>query len=385
MIWQHRISAKLEQIKSGQRYRVRQPVQLLTGAKLQAGKQLYDNFSANDYLGLSQHPEVINAWQRGAAQWGAGSAASAYVTGYNPAAAQLESELGDWLGYPSAILFNCGYAANQALLFSLMAAQDRIIIDKLSHASIQEAALLSPATLSRYRHNDLNHLQKILSSPSAGACIIVSEGVFSMDGDKASVKHLHQLSQQSGCLLMIDDAHGIGIEGQHGQGSCQAQGVRPDILLVTFGKAFGVSGAAIMCRSDIADYLIQTARHLIYSTALPGAQIEAIRSALHQVKQGDELRRRLAANIRQFREGMQQLPGYVLAASDTPIQPIIVGDNNKALRLSQQLRDAGCWITAIRPPTVPVNQARLRVTLSAVHTAAQIERLLEALYALSHQ
>ncbi len=385
MIWQQRISEKLAQIKSQQRYRVRQPVQLLAGAKLRFLNQQYDNFSSNDYLGLSQHPEVIEAWQRGAARWGAGFAASSYVTGYSPVAEQLEQELSDWLGYSHALLFNSGFAANQALLFSLLTAKDRVILDKLSHASIQEAALLSPATLCRYRHNDLTHLHTLLSRSITGGTLLVSEGVFSMEGDKAPIRELYQLSQRSGSLLMIDDAHGIGITGQQGQGSCHQQGVKPDILLVTFGKAFGVSGAAILCCAEIAAYLIQTSRHLIYSTALPGAQLEAIRRALELVKQGDRLRDQLNANIQRFRQGMQQLPHYQLAESTTPIQPIILGDTDHAMTLSRKLRAAGCWVSAIRPPTVPVNQARLRVTLSAAHTSAQIDHLLEGLYALNHE
>jgi 8-amino-7-oxononanoate synthase (EC 2.3.1.47) len=208
---------------------------------------------------------------------------------------------------------------------------------------------------------------------------VVTEGVFSMDGDSAPLASLAEETRRANGWLLVDDAHGIGVHGEQGRGSCWQQGVKPELLIVTFGKGFGVSGAALLSDDATADYVEQFSRHLIYSTAMPPAQCCALLAALHQIQQGDELRERLNSHIARFRAGAADLP-WQLMPSASAIQPLIVGENSAALALSQRLAQAGCWVSAIRPPTVPPGTARLRITLTAAHHNDDIDRLLEALY-----
>lgn len=253
--------------------------------------------------------------------------------------------------------------------------------DRLSHASLLEAASLSPAALRRFAHNDVQQLSELLGKPLAGQQLVVTEGVFSMDGDSAPLAAIAEATRAADGWLLVDDAHGIGVVGEEGCGSCHAQNVRPELLVVTFGKAFGVSGAAVLCDDALADYLLQFARHLIYSTAMPPAQAVALSAALAVIRSddGQQRREKLARHVAQFRDGMATFPG-TLSASRSAIQPLIVGDNGRALRLAARLRDQGCWATAIRPPTVPAGSARLRLTLTAAHDATDISRLLEVLH-----
>ena len=284
----------------------------------------------------------------------------------------------------SAIFINAGRGPvvdEQALIAALVEKDDRIVADRLSHASLLEAASLSPAQLRRFTHNDPQQLAQLLAKPLAGEQLAVTEGIFSMDGDSAPLAAIHAATQAAGAVLLVDDAHGVGVVGDEGRGSCAAQAVRPELLVVTFGKAFGVSGAAVLCDEAMADYLLQFARHLIYSTAMPPAQAVALSAALGIIRSDEGQQRRdiLAARIRQFREGMGEV-SLGLTDSVSAIQPLIVGDNARALNLACRLRDAGCWATAIRPPTVPVGSARLRLTLTAAHHAEDINRLLEVLH-----
>lgn len=375
-----RIQQALDARKAQDAYRSRQPNSAGNGRWLLQGAKRYLNFSSNDYLGLSRHPAVIRAWQQGAERHGVGSGGSGHVTGYSTAHAQLEERLADWLGYPRALLTVSGYSANQALVLTLAAREDRLLADKLSHASLIEAAMLSPASLRRFAHNDPASLARLLTQRQGedSSSLVITEGIFSMDGDSAPLAAIQGACLRQGAWLLVDDAHGIGLWGEQGRGSCNAQGIKPDLLVVTFGKAFGASGAAILCNQPVAEYLLQFARHLIYSTALPPAQAEAINAALTQIQQGDPLREQLRANIARFREGASALP-WTLMDSASAIQPLLVGDNASALRLSEQLRQAGLWIGAMRPPTVPPGQARLRITLSAAHQPDDIDHLLEAL------
>ncbi|ADP12011.1 8-amino-7-oxononanoate synthase [Erwinia sp. Ejp617] len=380
MSWSQRIEQALVKRRLNGQYRQRQLSQQADARTLSVAGRQYLNFSANDYLGLSHDRRIVSAWQQGAERYGVGAGGSAHVTGYRAPQAQLEEQLADWLGYPRALLFISGFAANQAVIAAMMAKKDRIFADKLCHASLLEAASLSPATLRRFSHNQPSALAKLLATEGDGETLVVTEGVFSMDGDRAPLKLLHPLARTRGGWLLVDDAHGVGVCGEQGRGSCWQQGVQPELLIVTFGKAFGVSGAALLCDNTTADYLLQFARHLIYSTAMPPAQACAIRAALGCIQQGDDLRQRLATNVTRFRQGALGLC-WQLAASDSAIQPLIVGDEQKALTLAQRLRDRGCWVSAIRPPTVPPGTSRLRITLSAAHRADDIDRLLEELYA----
>ncbi|WP_127956868.1 8-amino-7-oxononanoate synthase [Serratia microhaemolytica] len=378
MNWQQRIEQALREQQQQNAYRQRQVHYGVNGRHVALNGRCYLNFSSNDYLGLSQHQAVIAAWQRGAERYGVGSGGSAHVSGFSAAHQQLEQQLADWLGYPRALLFISGYAANQAVLAALMRNGDAILADRLSHASLQEAAHLSPAQLRRFQHNRPEKLAALLQKKCLGQQLVITEGVFSMDGDTAPLVELQALAQQHAAWLLVDDAHGIGSYGDRGRGSCWQQNVKPEILVITFGKAFGVSGAAVLCSDFLAEYLLQFARHLIYSTAMPPAQACAVQAALHCIQQGDHLRQQLQSHIRQFRTGAAQL-ALPLADSESAIQPLLVGDNQQALQLAECLRTHGIWATAIRPPTVPLGSARLRLTLSATHQAQDIERLLEVL------
>lgn len=379
MGWSQRIDEALAARRAADGWRLRRPVEHNSVREITLEGQRYRHFSSNDYLGLSQHPAVIAAWQQGAVETGAGAGASGHVTGYSRHHAQLEEELADWLGYSRALLFISGFAANQAVIHLLAEKQDRIFADKLAHASLLDAASHSPASLRRFAHNQPASLAKLLATPSDGGTLVVTEGVFSMDGDSAPLAAIAAETRHGNGWLLVDDAHGIGVTGAQGRGSCWQQQVKPELLIVTFGKGFGVSGAALLCDDATADYVEQFSRHLIYSTAMPPAQCFALLAALRQIQQGDALREKLYSHIARFRAGAADLP-WQLVDSASAIQPLIVGENSAAMALSQRLAQAGCWVSAIRPPTVPPGTARLRITLTAAHHTDDIDRLLEALY-----
>ncbi|PQQ23133.1 8-amino-7-oxononanoate synthase [Photorhabdus hindustanensis] len=379
MDWSAYLSRQLSERRDTSLWRQRQVNQKSDGRFLYTVDDKYLNFSSNDYLGLSANSAVIAAWQRGAEQYGVGSGGSGHIAGYTKAHQLLEQQLADWLGYPKALLFISGYSANQGVIAALMTKQDRIIADRLSHASLMEAAMHSPAQLRRFLHNQPESLADLLAKPCIGKTLVVTEGVFSMDGDCAPLADIHQQTKASGYWLMVDDAHGIGVCGEQGRGSCWQQKVKPEILIVTFGKAFGLSGAAVLCDEQTAEYLIQYARHLIYSTSMPPAQAQALSEAVRQIQAGDELRQRLQQNINYFRQQAQKLP-FNLTDSTTAIQPLIVSDNELSISLSRYLQQKGIWVTAIRPPTVPPGSARLRITLTASHTLQDIDMLMEVLH-----
>ncbi|MDU5782507.1 MAG: 8-amino-7-oxononanoate synthase [Pantoea sp.] len=375
MSFSTRMAEALETRRAADGWRQRRLIARNDTRTLQAEGKRYLHFSSNDYLGLSRHPTVIAGWRQGAP----GAGASGHVTGYSERHAELEAQLADWLGYSRALLFISGFAANQAIVHLLAQKQDRIIADKLAHASLLDAAGHTPAALRRFHHNDVESLTQRLASPCDGETLVITEGIFSMDGDSAPLEAIAAASRRAGGWLLVDDAHGIGVVGEQGRGSCWQQGVKPELLVVTFGKAFGVSGAALLCDDATADYFLQFSRHLIYSTAMPPAQASALLAALHEIQGGDALRQRLRDNIQRFRRGAAGLP-WALMPSESAIQPLIVGENGAALALSQRLAQAGCWVSAIRPPTVPPGTARLRITLTAAHRAEDIDALLEALH-----
>jgi 8-amino-7-oxononanoate synthase len=339
----------------------------------------FTNFSSNDYLGLASDKELTRAWQAGLDKFGNGSGASPLVTGYSSAHQQLQESLCEWLGFESAVLFNSGFSANQALLFSLLEKGDLLLQDKLNHASLMEAGTLSPATMKRFKHNDLLHLNKLLEDDA----LVVTEGVFSMDGDLSPLKEMSNLIDQKGWLV-VDDAHGVGVLGAHGKGSCDHAGIKPNVLVVTFGKAFGLSGAAILCDADLASYLTQFARHHVYSTAMPPAQAYALSHATSMIEKQQWRRDKLAELSNHFDKRFSQLEGY--CSTITPIKPFILGDTSRAIKVADTLKRQGHWVTAIRPPTVPNGTARLRLTLTANHTEAQLDQLVQSLqYALQEK
>lgn len=378
MNWQQRIRQALDERQNNGGWRVRVVNQQGSGRWVIHQGQRYLNFSANDYLGLSHHPAVIKAWCDGASRYGVGSGASGHVTGYHQTHQQLETALAEWLGYPRALLFISGFAANQAVISCLSQQGDQLLADKLSHNSLLDAAVASPAQLRRFLHNNPDSLEKLLVKPFNGCRMVITEGVFSMDGDCAPLPQIAALAKQHQALLLVDDAHGIGVTGEQGRGSCAQAGIRPDLLIVTFGKAFAVSGAAVLCSEALADYLTQFARHLIYSTAMPPAQALALCAALRLIREEPVRRDILQQRIAQFRTAVASLPVTRLPSS-TAIQPLIIGENQRAQILAQRLRQHGIWITAIRPPTVPPGSARLRITLSAAHQPEDIHYLCKAL------
>lgn len=385
MNWQTYLDNRLDERRNTPLWRKRQAIKYSNGRFLVTGlEEKYLNFSGNDYLGISQHSDVIKAWQQGANEYGVGSGGSGHITGFTKAHAQLEQQLADWLGYDNALLFSSGYSANQAVITALLEKNDVIVADKLCHASLMEAAALSPATLWRFLHNSpdaLSHrLNKITANKtSASKALVVTEGVFSMDGDKAPLREIAQISQQNSTWLMVDDAHGIGVLGDQGKGSCNEAGIKPELLIVTFGKAFGVSGAAVLCNKSTAEFFEQYARHLIYSTSMPPAQAVALNAALQVIQQADEQRDYLQQLIHYFRQGVATLPAKLLP-SETAIQPLIVGDEQLCQKLSDYLQNKGLWVKAIFPPTVPPQSARLRITLTASHHISDITMLIETLH-----
>ncbi|BDY05612.1 8-amino-7-oxononanoate synthase [Ferrimonas sp. YFM] len=378
-----RINQALAERHSQGLLRHRQPIQRLEGATIQVEGQLYHHFCGNDYLGLAECDRIRQAWQDGLQRFGAGSGASPLVTGHHQAHHQLEQQLCDWLGFEAALLFSSGFAANQAVIHALMQKGDTLLQDRLNHASLQEAGHLCPATMKRFAHNDSGDLaRRLKAAPGDRPKLVITEGVFSMDGDQAPLAEMRQLCDDQGAWLMVDDAHGCGVLGPEGRGSCAAAQIQPDILVVTFGKAFGCAGAAVLCRSDVAQYLTQFARHLVYSTALPPAQACALAEAVRQIQSQPWRRERLHTLSELLAANLDaRVP---LVSTATPIKPLMVGESQRALELSAQLKEKGFWISAIRPPTVPAGQARLRLTLSAGHSEQQILALAEALNEVWH-
>ncbi|MFZ1388846.1 MAG: 8-amino-7-oxononanoate synthase [Thiolinea sp.] len=337
-------------------------------------------FCSNDYLGLANHPEIIKAFQQAANQYGVGSGAAHLVNGHSRLHQQLEEALAEFTKRDRALLFSTGYMANLGLTTALAERHDTVYQDRLNHASLLDAAQLSGAKLLRYPHNDVEQLAKRMQAQASGQKLIVTDGVFSMDGDTAPVKALAALAKKQEAWLIIDDAHGFGVLGATGAGLLEAEQLEPEdaVLMGTLGKAIGTAGAFVAGSNDLIEYLIQTARPYIYTTAQPPAIAAASLASLQLVQTETWRRDWLNQLIQIFRQGAKQL-GLALMPSSTAIQPILIGENAQALAISQQLEKMGILITAIRPPTVPINTARLRITLSAAHTKQQVEFLLDAL------
>ncbi|MGM3386456.1 8-amino-7-oxononanoate synthase [Stutzerimonas stutzeri] len=343
------------------------------------GKPLLQ-FCSNDYLGLANHPEVIAAMQQGAATWGVGGGASHLVIGHSMPHHQLEEALAEFTGRPRALLFSTGYMANLAAVTALVGQGDTVLEDRLNHASLLDAGLLSGARFSRYLHNDATSLAKRLEKAS-GNTLVVTDGVFSMDGDLADLPALCDEAKRHGAWVMVDDAHGFGPLGANGGGIVEHFGLGIDevpVLVGTLGKAFGTAGAFVAGSEELIETLIQFARPYIYTTSQPPAVACATLKSLQLLRRENWRREHLAALIARFRQGAVDI-GLTLVDSPTPIQPILVGSSARAMKLSAALRERGCLVGAIRPPTVPAGTARLRVTFSASHTEAQVEQLLDIL------
>jgi 8-amino-7-oxononanoate synthase len=334
-------------------------------------------FCSNDYLGLAADPRLSEALRQAAKRYGVGSGAAHLINGHSVAHHALEEALADFVGAERALLFSTGYMANLGVLSALLKAGDTVIQDKLNHASFIDGARLSQAHLKRYRHNDMASLQRALRN-ATGDRLIASDGVFSMDGDVAPIRQLQDLAEQNDALLMIDDAHGFGVLGEQGRGSVNAAAAQTPIYMATLGKAIGVAGAFVAGSADLIEILIQDARSYVYTTAMPAALAEASCASLSILKQEQWRRDHLQDLIQYFRQEAARL-ALTIMPSSTPIQPVLLGEAETALAWSQALEQQGILVTAIRPPTVPKGQARLRITFSASHQTHHVERLLAAL------
>lgn len=373
---EHRLAAR----KAAGLHRQRRVLDTAQGARIRVGGRELVNFCSNDYLGLASHPDLIAAAQAGAARWGAGSGASHLVCGHFAVHEEFERRFAALAGKPAALSFSTGFMANLAVVTSLAGRGDAVFADRLDHASLNDAVLLSRADFRRYAHNDLAALERLLAQSKAKHKLIVSDTVFSMDGDLAPLSGLLELAEHHDALLYLDDAHGFGVLGD-GRGALAAAGIdSPRIVyMATLGKAAGVAGAAVAAEPVLIDWMINEARPYIYTTAAPPLLAQALLASLDLIGAESWRRERLASHVALFRSTLAPFADRLLD-SDTPIQPVLVQDNASALQLSAALKDAGFWVAAIRPPTVPT--PRLRVTLTAAHTTEEVAALSQCLLQL---
>ena len=370
--------------------RVRRTVLSPAGPRVNVDGRTLVAFASNDYLGLANHPQVVAAARAAASRWGVGAAASHLVCGHYAPHAALEEELAAWVQPcvgARALTFSSGYLANLAILTALAGREDAIFADRLNHACLNDGALLSRARLMRYRHGDLASLRSRLAASRARRKLIATDAVFSMDGDLAPLPALLALAEEVDAWLVIDDAHGFGVLGRDadaGRGALAHFGLASEriVYMGTLGKAAGVAGAFVAAHPAVVATIAETARMYVYTTAAPPLLAEALRASLAVIRCDRARHAHLAALIDRFRERMRPL-AWKLLPSTTPIQPVVVGDNASALALAAQLQRLGFWVPAIRPPTVPAGSARLRVTLTAEHTHADVDALADALAQLA--
>ena len=377
------IPFELAQRRGQSLLRSRVCVEESTGTLIRVDGQHYINFASNDYLGMRQSIDVLQGWVDGLSIYGAGSGASPLVTGYTKAHQDLENYLADSLEREKVLLFNSGFAANQAICQALMSSSKAkeacIVADKLIHASLIDGAMASDATLMRFRHNDMPHLQQQLSKTGKNT-LVATEGIFSMDGDQGKLLEMLPIIKSHDAWLMLDDAHGFGVLGETGMGTAQALNLSQQqlpILMATFGKAIGTAGAFVAGSAELIDFLVNFARHYIYSTAMPPAQATATLASLKTLRSSG-LRESLQGNIQHFRQ-LAKSAGINLMLSDSPIQPVVIGDAQIAVDVSEHLKSLGIWASAIRYPTVPRGTDRLRITITASHQERDIVALVDAL------
>lgn len=382
------LETELARLHAADLYRVRRVVEGTHGVRMRVDGRDCVNFCSNDYLGLASDPRVAEAARRALSDNGTGSGASALISGYNREHRRLEEALADFTGYPRVLLFTSGWAANCGVLRGLLGRQDTLIADELNHASLIDGGRLSGARYQRARHAEVQdfaaHLQ---DARGAGQTLVVTDSVFSMDGDLAPLPELQALCREHGAALMTDDAHGFGVLGEHGRGANERLGTRPDIYVATMGKSLGAAGAFVAGSQALIEYLIQRARSFVFSTAPPPAIAAAALEALRIVRAEPDRRARLRANIARFARGAAQLgirvgaPDAVSVDADVAIQPIVIGDAARTMAVSRALLEKGMWVAGIRPPTVPADTSRLRITLCATHEPSHVDALLDALQA----
>jgi 8-amino-7-oxononanoate synthase len=375
------LAADLQSRREQHLYRQRRCLSSPQGARITLDGKPLLGFSSNDYLGLANHPDVIRAFKTAADDYGVGSGASHLITGHSYHHHALEEELAAFCNRPRALLFSTGYMANLGVISALAGRGDGVFEDRLNHASLLDGGLLSGARFQRYGHNDSQSLQIFLGKQRLRRKLVVTDGVFSMDGDIADLPGLSRVCQQQGAWLMVDDAHGFGVLGQNGGGVAELFGLddkQLPILMGTLGKGFGTFGAFVAGSENLVESLIQFSRTYIYTTALPPAVAAATRTSLALLQKENWRRDRLASLIRRFRQGAEQL-GLQLLPSTTPIQPVVIGDDGEVQRVGAALFEQGFHVGAIRYPTVPKGSARLRITLSAAHSEQDVDQLLAAL------
>jgi len=379
-VW-HDLSQDLHAREEQHLLRKRSVVRPLADAMCEVDGQPLQCFCSNDYLGLANHPKVIEAFVDAAKKYGVGSGASHLVSGHSVEHHRLEETFAELTGRESALLFSTGYMANIGVITALLDKQDGIFQDKLNHASLIDGGLQSGARFQRYLHNDMQNLETRLKKSEARRKLLCVDGVFSMDGDMANLPELARLAKQYDALLMVDDAHGFGVLGKNGLGSCEAFSLSQKdvpLLMCTLGKALGTFGALVAGPKVMMDTIVQFARPYIYTTALPPAVAAATRMSLQLLAEESWRREHVQDLLQHFKRGAVSL-GLPLMPSVSPIQPVVVGDEARALQWQESLRQQGFWISAIRTPTVAKGEARLRITFSAQHKIADVDRLLDAL------
>lgn len=375
--------ARLRELAARSLLRRRRVVDTASGPETVVDGRRLIAFCSNDYLGLASHPRLRAAAIEGIGRWGVGSGASHLVSGHTEAHARLEARLSAFVGMPRALYFSTGYAANIGAITALAGRGDAVFSDALNHASLIDAIRLSGAERHIYPHSDLDALERALSQSGAEVKLVVTDAVFSMDGDLAPLPEILRLCERHDALLLVDDAHGFGVLGQQGRGALAHFGLAsPRILYVgTLGKAAGVSGAFVAGQEEAIEWLVQRARTYIYTTASPPLLAEAVCASIELIETGEERRSQLRTLVARLRGGLD-VRRWRLLDSAMPIQPLVIGGNDETLRVSAALLEAGLWVPAIRPPTVPSGAARLRITLSAAHRADHLDRLVETLNAL---
>lgn len=385
MGWQDWLQDTLTTRQAQHLLRVKRPLQSPPGPRVQVDGRWLHNFCSNDYLGLAHDQELAETLARSARQLGVGAGAAGLVCGHHHAHEALAEELADWLGVESVLLFGNGYLANVGILQALASKGDAIFQDRLNHASLLDGGLSSGARHQRYHHADVADIESRLRADTSRRRLVVSDGVFSMDGDIAPVPELLDVAKAQDALLVLDEAHAFGVLGEQGRGTVSHANLPADAVplrIGTLGKAFGVYGAFAAGPKLLLDVLQQTTRTAIYTTALPPALAETTRHALCKVRADEWRRQRLREHTTRLREGLLA-QGWSMMPSPTPIQPIHIGTSARAEALSAALAERGFWVGAIRPPTVPVGTARLRLTLTASHDDAALTALLNTMAELA--
>ena len=375
------LQGALDERRQQHLYRQRSNLNSRCAATIMVDGKSQHNFCSTDYLGLAGHPDIAKALQQGADKYGTGSGASHLISGHSQAHEQLEQELAEFTGRPRALLFSTGYMANMGVISALVGRRDLVLQDRLNHASLLDGGLLSRADLQRYKHANTEDLAARLSASNAERKLVVTDGVFSMDGDLPPLESMAVVTNQHQGWLMVDDAHGFGVLGKHGGGLIEALDLSIEqvpILVGTLGKAFGTFGAFVAGSEALIETLIQFSRSYIYTTALPPAVAVASSASLKILQAESWRREKLVSLVSRFRLGAEQI-GLDLMDSQTPIQPVQINNDQRVMEINQQLRAKGFMVGAIRPPTVPKGSGRLRICLSATHTEDQIDQLLEAL------